>query len=109
MPYEKSPEQLRKLVEKVLQDPANSEISEGLKRSRIDEAALYRAIDKNANDIWAGVSSEIADYDATDSRLHLEAKLATMVDPEPDPNSARAGFASKVMEQLLSVFSVSLW
>lgn len=91
MPYEKSAEKLLVLVQQVLTDPANSEIRDGLATSAIDEAALYRAITKDAKEIWAAVSAETSEYDANEHRLHAEeARLAGTLGPEPDPKTAKS-------------------
>lgn len=84
MPYEKSTEKLQAFVQQVLADPTKSEI---------DESALYRAITKDSKEIWAVVSSETSEYDASEARLLAEeAKLSASLGLEPDPENARAGY-----------------
>lgn len=108
MPYEKSVEKLRALVEQVLTAPANSEIREGLANSEIEESALYRAITKDAKDIWAVVSSETSEYDSNQYKLQAEeTKLATLLGPEPDPQNASTLAARQLPFVVISIVAVS--
>lgn len=101
MPYEKSPAKLEALVKQVLDDPNDTEIRDGIsliRRANRDietveaepkDSELYAAITKDADEIWAVVTSEVLEYDNSENQLQsAEKTLASSMGPEPDPESA---------------------
>jgi hypothetical protein len=69
MPYEKTDAKIEELTKQALTDP---EIDEGMKEARLEESDALDEIKKRADEVWGGVSSEIARYESAEREIQNE-------------------------------------
>ena len=80
MPYDKSNEKLDSLIAAGLQDP---EISDGIKRAKIELTDVYSEIKADPSQMWEGVTGEISAYDQLEASLtHAREEKAKALGPE---------------------------